>query len=104
MWRNMRKHPGSCTFAEAEPLNYSNPKSAIQNEKYGQINPNNSHNYHDENHDEMELHHINSKKSTQWHSTPVQRTAQKQSHSLQPEFMETKYKGHIRRYGYTYPW
>ena len=45
-------------------------------------NPNNSHNYHDENHDEMELYQVDRKKSTQWHSTPEQRTAQNQSHRL----------------------
>ena len=49
------KHPGSCTFAEPELFSYIRPKRVIQNEKNGHKNPNNSHNYHDENHDEIEL-------------------------------------------------
>ena len=34
------------------------------NEKYGHKNPNNSHNYHDENHDEMEFFQGNNKRGT----------------------------------------
>ena len=40
-------------------------------------NPNGSHNYHDEIHDEF--YQGNSNRSTQWHSTPEQRTPQKNS-------------------------
>ena len=37
-----------------------------------------SHNYHDENHDEIELYLENSDRSTEWHSTLDQRTSVKQ--------------------------
>ena len=50
-----QKHPGRCTFAKLELLNYGKPKFGVQNEKNGHTNPNDSHNYHDENHDEIEL-------------------------------------------------
>ena len=49
------KHPGSSAFAEPELLNYRKRKSVIEKVKNGRKNPNNSHNYHDENHDEIEL-------------------------------------------------
>ena len=48
-----RKHPASCQFAEPELLRYKNPKRVVQNEKDGHENPNNSHIYDDENHDEI---------------------------------------------------
>ena len=44
---------------------------------YGHKNPNDSHNYHDENHDEIEFNLENSDRSTQWHSTLDQRTHKK---------------------------
>ena len=47
-----RKHPWNCAFAETELLSYKKPKRVVQNEKNGHKNPNNSHNYHDENYDE----------------------------------------------------
>ena len=50
-----QKHPGRCIFAELELLIYRKPKFVVQNEKNGHTNPSNSHNYHDENHDEIEL-------------------------------------------------
>ena len=59
----MRKHPGSCAFAEPELLSYRNPKRVAQNKK-GHKNANNSHNYHDENHDEIKFFEGKSKKST----------------------------------------
>ena len=48
----------------------------------GHKNPNDSHNYHDENHDEIEFCQWNSKRSSKWHSTPEQRTPQYQSYKL----------------------
>ena len=42
------------------------PKPVVQNEKNGHKNSINSHNYHDENHDEIESYQGNSKRSTQW--------------------------------------
>ena len=59
-----RKHPGSCVFAEPELLSYRKPKLVIHNEKTGHKKANNSHNYHDENHDEIELYQRNSKMIT----------------------------------------
>ena len=50
-----REHPGSCALAEPEILSYRKPKRVVQNEKNGHENDNSSHNYHDENHDEIEL-------------------------------------------------
>ena len=48
----------------------------------GHKNPNDGHNYLDENHDEIESYHGNSGRSTYWHSTPEQRTPKKQSYRL----------------------
>ena len=48
----------------------------------GHKNPNYSHNYHDENHDEIEFYQGNSNKSTYWHSTLEQRTPNNQSYRL----------------------
>ena len=45
-------------------------------------NANDSHNFHDENHDEIELYQGNNNRSTQWHSTPEQRTPQNESYRL----------------------
>ena len=59
-----QKHPGSCTFAETELVSNRKSKLVVHNEKNGHANPNNSHNYHDENHGEIELHQGNSKMST----------------------------------------
>ena len=60
-----RKHPGSCAFAEPELLSYRKPlKPVVQNAKNGHKNPNNSHNYLDENHDEIKLCQGNSTRST----------------------------------------
>ena len=58
-----RKHPGSCASAEPDLLSYRKPKHVVQNEKWP-WNPNDSHNYHDENHDEIELYHGNSEMNT----------------------------------------
>ena len=64
------KHPGSCAIAESNLLSYRKSKRVVQNEKNGHKNPNNSRNYHDENHDEIDLYQGNSKIGTQWHSAP----------------------------------
>ena len=45
-------------------LQNQNYKSVVQNVINGHKNPNNSHNYHDENHDEIELYQRNSDRST----------------------------------------
>ena len=45
----------------------------------GHKDPSDSHNYHDENHDEIEFYLGNSDRSTWWHSTLEQRTPKKQS-------------------------
>ena len=50
-----RKHPGSCAFAEPELLSYWRPKRVVEYEKNDHENCNDSHNYHDKNHDEIEL-------------------------------------------------
>ena len=63
-------------------FSYRKPKSVIQNVKNGHKHPNISHNYHDENHNEIEFYEVYSKRSTWWHSTPEQRTPNKQSHRL----------------------
>ena len=49
------KHPGSCAFAE--------PESVVQKVLYGHKNPNDNHNYHDENHVEIEFFQGNSNRS-----------------------------------------
>ena len=59
-----RKHPGSCAFAEPDLLRYRKPRSVIQKVIKGHKNPDDSHNYHDENHDDIELYQGNSKRST----------------------------------------
>ena len=59
------KHPGSCAFAEPELLDYRKPKSVVQKVN-GHKNPNNSHTYHDENHEEIEFYKKNSKRNTQY--------------------------------------
>ena len=59
-----RKHPGSSAFAEPEPLSYRKPNHVIQNEKNGHKNSVNSHNYHDEIHNEIESYQGNSDRST----------------------------------------
>ena len=61
-----RKHSRSCAFAEPELLSYRNPKlqKVIQNEKKVNKNPNNNHNYQDENHDDIELYQRNTNRST----------------------------------------
>ena len=48
-----RKHPRNCVFAEPELLSSRKSKSVVQKVKKGHKNPNNSHNYYDENHDEI---------------------------------------------------
>ena len=48
-----RKHPGSCAFAEPKLLSCRKPKRVVQMKKNAHEYPNNSHNYHDENHDEI---------------------------------------------------
>ena len=59
-----QKHPGSCEFAEPELVSYRKPKSVVKKVKNGHKSPNNSHNYHDENHDEIEFYQGNSNRST----------------------------------------
>ena len=46
-----RKHPGNCAYAEPGILNYRKAKRVVQKSKNVHKNPNNIHNYHDENHD-----------------------------------------------------
>ena len=58
-----QKRPGSCAFAEPELLSYRKPRCVVQNETNGHKNPNNSHNYHDEIQDGLELYQGNSKRS-----------------------------------------
>ena len=58
------KHPGSCTFAEPELLSCRKPKHVVQKVTTGHKNPNNCHNYHDGNHDEIEFYQRNSKRCT----------------------------------------
>ena len=59
-----RKYPGSCAFAEPELLSHRKPKHVVPNDKNGHNDPNNGHNYHDENHIEIEFYQVNSKRST----------------------------------------
>ena len=59
-----RKHRRSCAFVEPELLSYRRPKGGVHNGKNGYKNLNDSHNYHDGNHDEIELYQGNSKYST----------------------------------------
>ena len=60
-----QKHAGSCALAELELLSCSRKsKRVVQNEKNDHKNPNDSHYYHDENHDEIELYHGNSNMNT----------------------------------------
>ena len=58
------KYPGSCEFAEPELLNYRKVKLVVQNEKNDHKSPNNSHNFYDESHDEIELYKAISRRST----------------------------------------
>ena len=58
-----RTDPDNCVFAEPVLLSYRKPKHVDHNEKNGHKNPNNSHNYHGENHDEIVLYQGTSKKS-----------------------------------------
>ena len=50
-----RKHPGSCAFAEPKLLRQRKPTMKVQKVINGHKNPNDSHNCHDEYHDELEL-------------------------------------------------
>ena len=50
-----RKHSGSCTFAEEVLLNNRKPKIEVQKVQIVHKNPNISHNYRDENHDELKF-------------------------------------------------
>ena len=59
-----RKHPESSAFAEPELLSHRKPKYVIQKLKNGHKDPNDSHNYHDENHCGIEFYQGNSKRST----------------------------------------
>ena len=65
-----QKHPGSCACIGSLKVNNDHK------------NPNDSHNYHDENHNEIKLYLGNSNSSTQWHSTLEQRTPKNQSDRL----------------------
>ena len=49
------KYLGKWAFEEPELLSYRKSKLVVQNEKNGHKNPNNSHSYHDKNHDEIKL-------------------------------------------------
>ena len=65
---------GVCAFAEQELLGYRKAKSIVQKLKNDHKNPNYSHNYRDENCDEIEFYQGNSNRSTQWHSISEQHT------------------------------
>ena len=56
-----RKHPGSCAFAEKKVKKALTVDQKVIN---GHRNPNDSHNCHDENHDEIEFYQGNSDRST----------------------------------------
>ena len=58
-----QKHAQSCSFAGPELLSYKKSKHVVHNEKNGHWNLINSHNYHAENHDQIELYQRNSKRS-----------------------------------------
>ena len=47
------KHPGNCAFTEPEQLSYRKPKSLAKKIKNGHKNPNNSHNYQNENQEKL---------------------------------------------------
>ena len=70
------KHSDSCAFAKLELLGYKKPERVVQNEKNGHKDPNDNHNNHDGNHDEIELYQGNSKRSTYWHVAPEKRIPQ----------------------------
>ena len=53
---------GVAPLQNHELQSYKKPKIVVQKEKNDIKNPNNNHNYHDENHDEIELYQGNSKK------------------------------------------
>ena len=75
-----QKHPGSSAFVEPELLvNVKEAWIIDQRVINGLKNPSDSHNYHDENHDEIEFYLGNSDRSTWWHSTLAQRTPKNQS-------------------------
>ena len=58
----MRGHPfWEATFTQHLGWLLVRGFTVVQNEKNGQKNPNNSHNYHDENHDEIEFYQGSSK-------------------------------------------
>ena len=59
-----RKHPGTCAVAEPKLLSYKKPKRVVKTERNDHKYINNSHDYHDENHDDIELYQGNSKMST----------------------------------------
>ena len=59
-----RKHPGSCAFAEQELLSYRNTKPVVQKVMNGHKIPKDSHNSHDEKHDEIEFYQGNIIRST----------------------------------------
>ena len=52
------KYPGKWAFEEPELLSYRKSKLVVQNEKNGHKYFNNSHRYHDKNHDEIKLYHF----------------------------------------------
>ena len=56
-----RKHQGSCAFAELELFK---AKRVVQKVIKCHKSPNDSHNYHDENHDEIEFYLGNSNRTT----------------------------------------
>ena len=58
------KYPASCAFEEPELVSYRKPKHVVQKLANGHKIPINSHNYHDENGDEIEFYQGNSKRST----------------------------------------
>ena len=48
----------------------------------GNKNANDTHNYHDENHDVSEFYQVNNNRGTKWHLPPEQRTHQNQSYRV----------------------
>ena len=59
-----QKHQGSCAFAEPEIPSFRKLKIVVKKVKKGHKNPNDSHKYDDENHDEIEFHQGKSNRST----------------------------------------
>ena len=65
-------HPGSGAFEEPELLSCRKPKHVVQKLNIPLKNPNNSQNYHDENHDEMKFYQVNNDTNNTQHQKNAQ--------------------------------